>query len=83
MSEPKWLKKAKETLAYHRSQRLIHNKKWTMTDSARVLRRSLGSICEDLLIAKWSKTHDLEQFEYAFEALNFIRMKKKEMELDD
>ena len=51
-------------------------------NSAKSLKRSFGSVAEDLLLAKESKVYDLEVFEYAFEALNFIRMKKKERELE-
>ena len=84
MSELEWLDQAKKTLEYHRSKQLSSDgKKWTITMTANTLHRSLGSVCEDLLIAKWSKTHNLRQFEFAYEALNFIRMKKKEMELEE
>jgi hypothetical protein len=82
MSSPEWLEKALQTALYHRAQRLTHNKKWTMINTAEALRRSLGSISEDLMIAKESKVYDLEQFEYQYEALNFIRLKKKERELE-
>ena len=81
---PHWLKKAKETASYHRDKCLSSEKKWTIMMTARALRRSFGSIAEDLLIAKWSKTHDLgSMFEHAFEALNFIRQKQKEQNLDE
>ena len=83
MNEPDWLKQARQTAEYHRSQRLTHDKKWTLTQTAKALRRSLGSICEDILIARESKIYDLEQFEFQFEALNFIRLKKKERELEE
>jgi hypothetical protein len=85
MSEqPKFIEKAKETHSFHRSKCLSHNK-WTVAMTAKALRRSLGSISEDLLIAKWLKTHDkvLEKFDYAYEALEFIRKKKKELDLDE
>jgi hypothetical protein len=81
--EPDWLKQARQTAEYHRSQRLTHDKKWTLTQTAKALRRSLGSICEDILIAKESRVYDLEVFEFQYEALNFIRMKKKERELEE
>ena len=78
---PEWLKRAKETSKFHREQRLS-NAKWNITKTAKALRRSFGSVAEDLLLAKESKIYDLEVFEFAFEALNFIRMKKKERELE-
>ncbi len=83
MSELEWLEQAKKTAEYHRNQKLSNGKKWTLAMTAKSLRRSLGSICEDILISKWSKTHNLRQFEYQYEALLFIRMKKKEMELEE
>jgi hypothetical protein len=83
MSEqPKWLVRAKETYKFHRS-RLISTDDWTVAKTARTLRRSLGSVSEDLLIARWCKTHEkvLEEFLYSYEALKFIRKKQKELEI--
>lgn len=82
--QPKWLQKAKETYKFHRSK-LLKEERWTINQTAKVLRRSLGSICEDLLIAKWLKTDEekLEKFTYAYEALEFIRKKQRESELDE
>ena len=81
--QPDWLKSALETASYHKQQRLSHNKKWTLAMTAKALRRSIGPVCEDLMLARESKVYDLEQFTYAYEALNFIRMKKKERELGE
>lgn len=80
---PKFLEKAKETYAYHRSK-LLSNDGWTISQTAKSLRRSLGSISEDLLIARWCRTHEkqLEKLKYAYEALEFIREKQKEQELE-
>jgi hypothetical protein len=83
MSEqPKWIEKAKETYRYHRSK-LLSNDKWTVGQTAKSLRRSLGSISEDLLIARWCRTHEkqIEKFKYAYEALEFIREKQKEQDI--
>ena len=82
--QPKWLTKAKETYTYHRSQ-LLTRDKWRASDTAKSLRRSLGSISEDLLIARWCKTHEseLEKIEFACDALAFIRKKAKEQDLDE
>lgn len=85
MSEqPKWLERAKQTYRFHRSK-LLSAKNWTLTDTARALKRSLGPISEDLLIARWCRTHEkqLERFEYAKDALEFIKNKKKEQEIMD
>lgn len=80
---PEWLEDALQTAQFHRFHKLSNEKRWTLKDTAKKLRRSIGSICEDLLIAKESKIYDLTQFEFAFEALNYIRMKKKERELEE
>jgi len=85
MSEqPKWLEKAKETYRFHRSKLLSHEK-WTSVKTAQALRRSIGSISEDLLIARWCKSHEkqLEKFSYTYEALEFIRKKQREQDLDE
>lgn len=80
--QPRWLEKAKDTYKFHRSK-LLSNDKWTIDMTAKALRRSHGSIVEDLLISKWLKTHEsqLEKFSYAYEALKFIRKKQKEQDL--
>jgi hypothetical protein len=82
--QSEWLLRAKETYRFHRYA-LISDDKWTLTMTAKAMKRSLGSICEDLLIAKWTKTHEkqLEKFSYAYEALEFIRKKQKEIDLVD
>jgi hypothetical protein len=79
---PRWLEKAKETYKFHRS-RLMSSDNWTVAKTARALRRSNGSICEDLMIARALKAYEkqLENFSYAYEALEFIRKKQKEHEL--
>jgi hypothetical protein len=78
--QPKWLDRAKDTYKFHRSH-LISTEDWTLTKTAKALRRSLGSICEDILIAKWCRTHENQilKFEYARDALEFIRKKQKEL----
>ncbi len=82
--QPRWLERAKDTYRFHRSK-LISNDKWTVIQTSKSLKRSLGSVCEDLLIARWSKTHGkkLEEFSYAYEALKFIRNKQDELDLDE
>lgn len=80
-AQPKWLEKAKITYKYHRDK-MLSNDDWTVTMTARALRRAYGSIAEDLLIARWCRSHEkeLEKFVYAYQALEFIREKKKEQE---
>ena len=78
-----WIEKAIETYKFHRSKLLIDDK-WTVVGTSKLLKRSLGSVSEDLLIAKWLKTHKekLEKFSYAYEALAYIRKKQKEENLE-
>ena len=78
-----WLEQAKEIHRFHRSKLLLDSK-WTIAYTAKALKRSLGSISESLMIAKWCKTHEpiLEKFDSAKEALKFIRQRKKELELE-
>lgn len=75
------LERAKETYRFHR-HKVLANEKWTIAQTAKSLKRSLGSIAEDLLIARWCKTHEkqLEQFDHTFQVLNFIRQKQKEQD---
>lgn len=82
MSEQKWIEKAKETYKYHKTK-LLESDNHTEAKTAKLLRRSLGSICEDLLIARWLRTHErqLEKFEHAYQALEWIREKKREQEI--
>lgn len=75
-----WWERAQATARYH-ANRMKANPSHTLTDTANELRRSLGSISEDILIAAWLITHErhLKEFKYAKDALAFIREKKKRM----
>lgn len=80
----KFIERAKDTYKFHRSK-LLSNDGWTLNMTSHALKRSVGSICEDLLIAKWLKTHEkeLEKYKYTYEALEFIREMKSEQNLDE
>lgn len=75
-----WVDRAITTYNYHCSK-LKENEDWTIEQTASTLRRSIGSISEDLLIASWLRTHEIKikEFKYAYQALAFIRDKKKRM----
>lgn len=77
-----WQNRAKETREVHRSN-LIANADWTILKTAKQLRRSYGSINEDLTIASWLDTHGvaIEKMKSIEEALIFIRKKRKEMRI--
>lgn len=75
-----WLDRAISTYNFH-CNKLKENEDWTIGQTARILKRSLGSICEDLLIASWLKTHEqkIKEFKYAKDALSFIRSRKRHL----
>lgn len=75
-----WLERAISTYNYHCSK-LEKHEGWTIEDTSKILRRSLGSISEDILIASWFRTHEnkIRECKYAKDALEFIRSNKKRM----
>lgn len=77
-----WIEKARETFRFHRSKLLLHED-WRLEDTAECLNRSLGSISQDITIARWLRTHekDIERQRSIKDALEFIREKKKKMDL--
>ena len=79
-----WQEKARETYNFHVRKRR-ENRKWRIRDTARLLRRSAGSICEDLLLADWLKSHkaQLDQFDAAYKALAFVREKESKMDSEE
>lgn len=81
--QPKWLERAIETHQFHRSKCLASDE-WNIQKTAKALRRSMGSISEDLMIAKALKTHEakLEKYKYAYEALEFIREELRKESLE-
>lgn len=83
VTKSSWLDRAKETFRFH-VRKKKENNKWRLQDTAKALNRSLGGICEDLKIATWYKTHAcrLEKFDYAKDALEWIRSKEDEIDID-
>lgn len=79
-----WIEKVKATFRFHRSK-LSSNDRWTATMTARALRRSQGSVCEDLLVARWLRTHENEisRCKGLKDAVALIREKQKKMKLED
>ena len=82
--EPKWISKVIKTREIHNSKKK-DNPKWRIQDTAKLLKRSIGSISEDLLLANWLRSHRVyfDRFDYAKDALEYIRKREKEMELED
>jgi fatty-acid desaturase len=83
MQEPNWITKAKKTFEFHRSKLVSHNK-WTMPQTAKALKRSVGGVSEDIMLIRWWKTHEMQlrRCDTAKEALEFIRTKKRAMDID-
>jgi hypothetical protein len=79
-----WLDKAIDTYNYH-ARKIKENRRWTTRDTAKALVRSLGSISEDIKIAKWCRSHrtKLEEFKYAKDAISWIREKEASLEVDE
>lgn len=64
LAEKDWLKKSLSILAYHISQQAKHEnvrtKKWKLSNTAFVLKMSIGYISESIKLAKMSKKINLE-----------------------
>ena len=82
--EPEWITKAIKTKNIHFHMK-NNNSKWRIQDTAKLLKRSIGSISEDLLLASWLRSHRVyfDRFDYAKDALAYIRKKEREIELED
>lgn len=79
-----WIVRCIEIHNFHVSEmRLEPN--WTVEKTAKVLCRSVGSVSQDLLLASWLKTHEkqLRKFRNAKDALEFVRVKKREMKTQE
>lgn len=74
-----WAERARETDSFHKSK-LKEHKRWTIKDSADELRRSYGSVNEDLQLADWLRSHPKleDQFKNIRDVLKFIRDKRYE-----
>jgi hypothetical protein len=83
LPDAKYLERAKETYKFHRSKLVLDNG-WNISKTAKALRRSIGSISEDLMIIKFYKDHEkeLDKFDYAYEALEYIRKAQRAGELE-
>lgn len=83
MKSQDWIEKARKTFQFHRSK-LLTNDKWRIKDTATALKRSEGSVNEDIMIARWLRTHEKEisRQRTVRDCLEFIREKKKKMDLE-
>lgn len=83
-AKKEWLDKVRATFRFHRSKLGSHDN-WTATLTARALRRSIGSISEDLKVARWLRTHENEivKCKGLKDAIAWIKEKEKKMKLED
>jgi hypothetical protein len=84
LKPPPWIERAKATYRFHASKCREHPG-WKLEATASVLKRSLGSISQDITVASWLKTHeeDLIKFKYLKDALEFVRRRKEQLKGDD
>lgn len=74
-----WQDRVKETEKFHKCH-IRENSKHTIEDTAKLLRRSIGSISQDLMLSSWFKSHPrIAEFVTMQEALSFVRHKKSEL----
>jgi hypothetical protein len=80
-SRPEWIARCVNTYNYH-AKKLRENSAWKLQDSARTLGRSVGSICEDILLATWVKTDEdkLVKFKYIRDALVYCRERQRKLD---
>lgn len=79
-----FIEKANQIAKYHKDKRK-ENPKWTLTDSSKELKISIGAVCEELLIAQWLRTHwdDMNKLDSRRDALKFIKERRRKLELED
>ena len=69
--EPEWLERVKATHRFHIS-RLKDNPKHTIKQTAKILKRAIGPVSEELKVASWLRTHydQLIEFKYLHEVIS-------------
>lgn len=76
-----WQERCTKVRQFH-IEHVKEDSDWTIEDTAKALRRSFGSVAEDIKLADWIRTHPkVADFKYIKEALGFIRGKTKEMRI--
>ena len=82
--KPHWLDRAINIHNFH-VQQCKDNSDWTITKTSEALKRSLGSVSQDILIASWSKTHEkqLRRCSSMRDALAWVKIRQQEMRLEE
>jgi hypothetical protein len=71
-----WVERVKRVEEFHQ-RHLDEDKNWSIPKTADLLCRSVGGVCEDLMLASYLKTHPvIEKFQYIKDALEYCRKKK-------
>lgn len=80
-----WQERAVETNKFHTTlmrRAMNAGTDHTIRHTAELLRRSYGSVAEDILLASWMLSHPrVAEFKRAYEALKWIREKSREIKL--
>lgn len=78
-----WVETARQVAKTH-AEHLKDNKHWRAQDTAKVLKRSTGSVSQYLLIASWLKTHEnlIRKCDTMKEAVALIKERKHHQMLD-
>ena len=75
--KPSWVERVKHVALIHKSN-LEDDENWTLQKTAKLLDRSVGRISEDLMLARYMKTHPrVETFSTVQDALEYCRRIKK------
>lgn len=79
-----WIERAVEINHFHIHQ-LKEEPHWTIEKTANALNRSIGSVSQDLLIARWLKTHEkqIRRCSSMRDALAWVRVRSREMQLEE
>lgn len=79
-----WQERVSEIDKFHKSKLRESNGKWRAGDTAFLLKRSLSSITQDLMLADWIRTYPkIEGFRSMGKALEFVRLRRKEIKMGD
>lgn len=77
-----WQERVHLVHLFHTSH-LKEDANWTIAKTAKELNRSIGRVSEDLTIVRWMRTYpQLEKMKSPQDALEFIKKKKREMEIN-
>lgn len=77
-----WQDRVIATRTFHKGKLIEHKGNWRIQDTAKELERSLGRISEDIQIANWmDKDPKVKTFKKFIDALDYVKKKKRELEM--